>query len=89
MIFNKENNLYFDTFISYDVIYVGTDMVNYRFDAGTAYRGYGSYHVIDDDTVIKIQKVIGTSAYSYEISKNGVTIDSKTRECDRWGNPIN
>lgn len=88
MVFSKENNLYFDTFVSYDVIYAGNDMVNYWFDAGATYSGHGSYYVIDDDTVIKIEKVIGSSAYSYEISKNGVTIESKTRECDHWGNPI-
>ncbi len=80
IIFNKENILYFDTYISYDVTYDGIDIVNYWFDAGTAYRGHGSYYVIDDDTVIKIEKVIGTSAYSYEISKNGVTIDSETKK---------
>ena len=89
MIFTKEKDLYFDSFISYDVIYSGVDQVNYWFDAGTAYRGHGSYYVIDDDTVIKIEKVVGTSSYSYEIFKNGVTIESKTRECDQWGNPIN
>ena len=90
MIFNKEkeNNLYFGSYISYDVIYSYGRIVNYAFDAGTMSRGYGTYYVVDDDTVINVEKSSGTSAYSYEISKNGVILDTKTQECDQFGNPI-
>lgn len=50
------------------------------FDADTANRGYGTYYIIDDDTVIKIEKSFGITAYSCEITKNGKEIYSETKE---------
>ena len=52
--------------------------VNYYFDFGTAFRGYGSYYVIDDDNVIHIMYSVGTTAYSYTLYKNGIIIDEGT-----------
>lgn len=78
MVFSKENNLYFDQYVSYDVIYNSeVKMITYFFDHGTINRGFGSYYVIDDDTVIKIEKSVGTSGYGYEIYKNGKSIDKE------------
>ena len=54
-------------------------ILNYFFDEGTMDRGYGSYYIIDDNTVIKMEKSIGTSAYSYEIYKNGKKIDGESK----------
>lgn len=82
MIFKEENNLILGSYISYHVVYAFGRIVNYAFDAGTAYRGYGSYYIIDDNTVVKIEKTFGVTNNSYEISKNGVKIDSGTEESD-------
>lgn len=62
MVFTKQDDLYFGTFISYEVFYHDEGIINYFFDAGTIYRGYGSYYIIDENTVIKIEKSAGTSA---------------------------
>lgn len=78
MIYNKIDNLYFGIYVTYDVTYFDEGFINYFFDAGTAFKGYGSYFVIDDNTVIKTEKTSGTGAYTYEIYKNGKIIDSDT-----------
>lgn len=83
MLFSKQGDMYFDTYVSYDSTYHPYEnLINYSFDAGTASRGYGSYYVIDDNTVINIEKLFGTSSYVYQISKNGITIDGNNTGID-------
>lgn len=83
MVFTKQDNLYFGLYVSYNVIYDSDyKIINYFFDAGHSYSGYGSYYVIDDDTVINIEKSAGTGAYSYEIYKNGKKIDGESKNYD-------
>lgn len=80
MVFSKNaDDLYFDYYISYDVFYYEGGMINYSFDAGTAYRGFGYYLVVDDSTVIKVEKTIGTDAYEYTVYKNGKKIEGETK----------
>lgn len=84
MVFESKDGLYYGIFISYNVSYYPDEkMVNYSFDAGTANRGYGSYYVIDDNTVINIEQSFGTSSYIYQISKNGIMIDGNNTEIDK------
>ncbi len=82
MVFEKQGNLFFNAFNSYNVIYSEYRMINYFFDAGTAHRGYGSYFAIDDNTVIKFEKSLGTGAYGYRIFKNGKKIDEESKNFD-------
>lgn len=89
MLFPEDDILLFGIYIYYEVIYDGIGIVKYSFSAGKAHSGYGSYFIIDDNTVIRIEVTMGTSGYSYEISKNGVTIDSETKEYDPWWKQIN
>ncbi len=37
--------------------------------------GSGTYIIVDKNTVIRVSKSSGVSAYSYQICKNGITID--------------
>ena len=83
MVFTKQDNLYFDIYGSYNVIYDSDyKIINYFFEAGHADFGYGSYYVIDDNTVINIEKSAGISAYNYEIYKNGKKIDGESKNYD-------
>lgn len=80
MVFSKnENGLYFGCYISYDVFCYEGGMITFFFDAGTAYRGFGYYLVVDDSTVIKVEKSIGTETYEYGMYKNGIKIDGESK----------
>jgi hypothetical protein len=74
MIFDRDTNEGMEEYNSYDVIYTPYGMVNYFFDMGTAYRGYGTYYIIDN-SIINIEKSTGEFKYVCRITKNGVTID--------------
>ena len=83
MFFDGQDNTLIKDYMSYNVVYFPDEkVINYYFDQGTAYRGFGSYYIIDENIVIKIQKSIGTSAYGYQIFKNGNIIDESTIEYD-------
>jgi hypothetical protein len=90
MIFQMEKNLYFDQYISYaSVYYPDEKMITYSFDAGTSYRGSGAYFIIDNETVISVQKSGGTSAYGYEIYKNGTKTDEMNKAYNFYKDRMN
>jgi hypothetical protein len=79
---SKQNNLYFDSYEHYVSTYEDYQRVNYSYDAGQACWGYGSYYIINDNLVIKIEKSGGTNSMCYEVSKNGEKIDEKRIDFD-------
>ena len=72
VVFEKDNELIFDEYLTYTLTFEPeSKIVNYSFDAGTAYRGEGSIIVLGDK-IINTQWVCGTSGcdiYVYENNK--------------------
>ncbi|TYQ16260.1 UNVERIFIED_CONTAM: hypothetical protein Cloal_2783 [Acetivibrio alkalicellulosi] len=72
---DKESGLYLGIYQFYHVTYSDYRTINFYYNAGRALWGFGSYYVMDDNTVIKIEKTGGSSASEYKIFENGLAIN--------------
>lgn len=80
LIFERKDDLYFGEFVSYSVtLDSGASLVNFHFDAGTAYRGSGTFLVTKTE-VIKTVIYCGTDGCTTEVSVNGKIVYSRQTE---------
>lgn len=69
--FESVDGLILGEFISYTVGFPASlQSVQFSYDAGTAFRGYGSLHVTGD-SITKVEISCGTSGCSEEVMVNG------------------
>lgn len=80
LIFERQDGLYFGEFISYSVtLDPDASLVSFHFDAGTAYRGYGTF-LVNKTEVVKTVTYCGTDGCATEVSVNGKLVHSRQSE---------
>lgn len=81
MKFDFDDKTYNEMYISYEAEYRSDrKMVICAYDAGTSHRGYITYRVVDENTVLKNQESWGTSAWGYYLYINGEKVFEEYRD---------
>ncbi len=78
MLFNRKDNSFLNCLNSYTVIYHNEGFIDYTYDGGTGDRGYGTYYLFGDKTVLKTEITGGETSILYSFYKNGKSIDEGT-----------
>lgn len=78
LMFERTDGLYFGEFVNYSVtLDPHAPLVSFLFDAGTAYRGHGTFLVTKTE-VIKTVTYCGTDGCTTEVAVNGQIVYSRS-----------
>jgi len=86
MVFDdRKEGLYFEKYSSYVVSFEPYSwIIKYSFDGGTAWRGEGTYTVLDADNIVKTERSCGLGGCSVEVCLNNKSLKTISMSNDYY-----